>query len=63
MIYNAVFVMVSVATTRAIAVGLLYVPIWEGLLANFVGGARSVGQPLWLGIANGFGTTRPSTRA
>ena len=39
-IYNAVFIMVSVATTRAIAVGLLYVLIWEALLSNFVSGAR-----------------------
>ena len=45
-IYNAVFVMISVLTTRAIAVGLLYVLIWEGVLGNLVGGARllSVGQ-------------------
>ena len=38
--YNAVFVMISVLTTRAIAYGLGYVVIWEGLLANFVSGAR-----------------------
>src|SRR5215472_2933356 len=44
--YNAVFVMLSVLTTRAIAVGLLYLLVWEGLLGNFVGGVRvlSVGQ-------------------
>jgi ABC-2 type transport system permease protein len=54
-IYNALFVMVSVATTRAIAVGLLYVLIWEALLANFVSGARllSVGH-YGLGVANGI---------
>lgn len=39
-IYNAVFVMLSAATNRAIAVGLLYVLVWEGLLSNFIGGAR-----------------------
>jgi len=51
--YNAVFVMLSVLTTRAIAVGLLYTLIWEGVLANLVPGARllSVGQ-YSLGIAN-----------
>jgi ABC-2 type transport system permease protein len=51
--YNAIFVMISVVTTRAIAVGLLYALIWEGLLANLVAGARllSVGQ-YSLGIAN-----------
>jgi ABC-2 type transport system permease protein len=54
-IYNAVFIMVSVATTRAIAVGLLYVLIWEVALANFVSGARllSIGH-YSLGIANGI---------
>jgi ABC-2 type transport system permease protein len=54
-IYNAVFVMISVATTRAIAVGLLYVLVWEVLLANFVGGARLLSVSHYgLGIANGF---------
>jgi ABC-2 type transport system permease protein len=52
-IYSAVFVMTSALTARAIAVGLIYVLIWEGLLANFVGGARilSVGHYA-LGVAN-----------
>src|SRR5262244_3453128 len=51
--YNAVFVMLSVLTTRAIAFGLLYVLIWEGLLGNLVSGAKllSVGH-YSLGIAN-----------
>jgi ABC-2 type transport system permease protein len=53
--YNAIFVMVSVLTTRAIAYGLAYIVIWEGLLANFVGGARllSVGH-YSLGVAGGI---------
>jgi ABC-2 type transport system permease protein len=37
-IYNALFVMLSVVTTRAIAFGLLYLIVWEGLLANLVPG-------------------------
>jgi len=54
-IYNAVFVMVSVATTRAIAVGLLYGLVWEVLLANFVSGVRLLSVSHYgLGIANGF---------
>src|SRR5262249_39858003 len=54
-IYNAIFVMVSVATTRAIAVGLLYVLIWESLLSNFVSGARLLSISHYsLGVANGF---------
>jgi ABC-2 type transport system permease protein len=45
-VYNALFVMLSVLTTRAIAVGLLYLLVWEGLLGNLVGGVRvlSIGQ-------------------
>jgi ABC-2 type transport system permease protein len=54
-IYNAIFVMVSAATTRAIAVGLLYVLIWEALLSNFVSGARLLSVSHYgLGIADGF---------
>ncbi len=51
--YNAIFVMLSVVTTRAIAFGLVYVLVWEGLLGNLVSGARllSVGQ-YSLGVAN-----------
>jgi len=51
--YNAIFVMLSVLTTRAVAFGLLYVLIWESLLTNFVSGAKllSVGH-YSLGIAN-----------
>src|SRR5260370_26336171 len=36
LIYNAVFVIVSVAATRSIAVGLLYVLVWEKLLFHLV---------------------------
>jgi ABC-2 type transport system permease protein len=62
-IYNAVFVMVSVATTRAIAVGLLYVLVWEMLLANFVSGARLLSVSHYgLGIAGGF-VTDPALQA
>jgi ABC-2 type transport system ATP-binding protein len=44
--YNAIFVMLSLLTTRAMAVGLLYLLVWEGLLGNLIGGVRvlSVGQ-------------------
>jgi ABC-2 type transport system permease protein len=62
-IYNAVFVMASVATTRAIAVGLLYVLVWEVLLSNFVSGARLLSVSHYgLGIANGF-VTDPALQA
>jgi ABC-2 type transport system permease protein len=52
-IYTAVFVLASVVTTRAIAIGLLYVLIWEGLLSNLVGGARILSIAHYsLGVAN-----------
>ena len=52
-IYNAFFVTVSVLTTRAIAVGLLYLLVWEGLLGNLVSGVGvlSIGQ-YSLGVAD-----------
>jgi ABC-2 type transport system permease protein len=52
-IYNAVFVMLSVLTTRAIAVGLLYLLVWESLLSNVVSGVRVLSVSQYsLGIAN-----------
>jgi ABC-2 type transport system permease protein len=39
-IYNALFVCLSTATSRALVAGLAYVVIWEGAAANVVGGAR-----------------------
>jgi ABC-2 type transport system permease protein len=46
---------VSIATTRAIAVGLLYVLIWESLLSNLVSGARLLSVSHYaLGVANGI---------
>lgn len=52
-IYTAVFVMASVLTTRAIAVGLLYVLVWEALLGNLVGGVRILSIAHYsLGVAN-----------
>lgn len=53
LIYNALFIMLSAATTRAIAVGLLYVLVWEGLLGNLVSGVRilSIGH-YSLSVAN-----------
>lgn len=51
-VYCAVFVALSVVTRRAVAVGLLYVLLWEGLLGNLVAAAKwvSVSQYV-LGIA------------
>jgi ABC-2 type transport system permease protein len=38
LVYVSIFVALSVVTRRAMAVGLLYVLVWEGLLASFVSG-------------------------
>jgi ABC-2 type transport system permease protein len=38
--YSALFVMVSLLTRRPVLLGLVYVLIWEGLLATFVSGTR-----------------------
>jgi ABC-2 type transport system permease protein len=52
-IYNALFVMISTVTTRAMAFGLLYVLVWESLLGNLVSGARVLSVAHYsLGIAN-----------
>ncbi len=52
-VYAAVFVLASVLTTRAIAFGLLYVAIWEGVLSNVVGGVRILSIAHYaLGVAN-----------
>ena len=52
-VYNALFLLLSVLTTRAIAVGLLYLLVWEGLLGTLVPGVRllSAGQYA-LSVAN-----------
>jgi ABC-2 type transport system permease protein len=39
-IYTALFVCLSTATSRALVAGLAYVVIWEGVAANVIGGAR-----------------------
>jgi len=52
-VYSALFVLLSVVTTRAIAFGLLYVAIWEGALSNAVGGVRILSIAHYaLGVAN-----------
>jgi ABC-2 type transport system permease protein len=62
-VYSAIFVMASALTSRAIAVGLLYVLIWEGLLSNIIGGVRILSAGHYaLGIANGI-DSNPNLRA
>jgi ABC-2 type transport system permease protein len=62
-VYSAIFVMTSALTSRAIAVGLLYVAIWEGLLSNLIGGVRILSAGHYaLGIANAI-DPNPNLRA
>lgn len=57
-IYNALFVMLTAAfsPSRALAFGLLYVLLWEGLLSSLVGGvALTSAEHYSLAIANSIG--------
>ncbi|MGW5053612.1 ABC transporter permease [Actinokineospora sp. NPDC004072] len=38
--YSAVFIALSVVSKRPVAVGLIYIVLWENLLVSFVDGAR-----------------------
>jgi ABC-2 type transport system permease protein len=60
LVYNALFLLLSVLTTRAIAVGLLYLLVWEGLLGNLIGGVRLLSVDQYaLGIANSVAHSSP----
>src|SRR5216683_101547 len=62
-VYNALFVLLSVVTSRAIAAGLLYLLVWEGLLGNLVGGVRLLSVDQYaLGISNSV-AHNPNLRA
>jgi ABC-2 type transport system permease protein len=53
LVYSAIFVLASALTTRAVAIGLLYVLLWEGLLSNIIGGVRILSAGHYaLGIVN-----------
>ncbi|HEX6356246.1 ABC transporter permease [Actinophytocola sp.] len=57
--YSALFLALSVATKRPVAVGLIYVVLWENILVSFVSGARvfSVRQHA-TAIADSIGNTQ-----
>lgn len=59
-IYSALFILLSVITSRALIVGLAYVLIWEGLISGLFSGTRiySVRQ-YTLGVADAL-TSAPS---
>ena len=52
-VYCAVFVAMSLATRRALIAGLVYVVVWEGLLAKFFAGTRVLSvREYALGVAD-----------
>ncbi len=51
--YTAVFILLSVATSRALLIGLAYVFIWEGLITELFSGTRYLSiRQYCLGIAD-----------
>ncbi|MFI6476530.1 ABC transporter permease [Nonomuraea sp. NPDC050663] len=45
--YAAVFLLLGVVTKHAVAIGVVYALIWEGLIGNFVPGARKFSIQQW----------------
>jgi len=45
--YSAIFVALAVVSRNAVAIGLLYVLVWEILLGNFAPGAKSASVQQW----------------
>ncbi len=55
--YTAVFILLSVATSRALLFGLAYVFLWEGLITELFSGTRYLSiRQYTLGIADFFAT-------
>jgi ABC-2 type transport system permease protein len=56
--YSAVFLMLSLSSRRPVAVGLVYIILWENLLTTFVGGTRVLSiREYGASIAEGIGGT------
>jgi ABC-2 type transport system permease protein len=54
--YSAVFLAVSLLTRRPVAIGLLYIMLWENLLVRFVSGAKVLSvQEFSITLARGIG--------
>ena len=55
LVYSALFVLLSVITSRALIAGLIYVFIWEGLVNGFFAGTRLLSvRHYTLGVADAF---------
>lgn len=58
-LYSSAFVWLGLVTTQAIAVGLLYIVLWEGLFAGFVVGVRFLSIRYWsLGVMHALDPRR-----
>lgn len=58
LVYSALFVALSLVSRRPVLIGLLYVLIWEGLLANLLPGAGVLSvQHYVLAVATGISDT------
>lgn len=56
--YSAVFLALSLTTRRPVAVGLIYIILWENLLTSFVSGTRVLSvREYAAAIAEGIGTS------
>ncbi len=56
--YAALFMALSVMTTRALIVGLIYTLVWEGVLASILEGTRILSiREATLALAGAFGAT------
>jgi ABC-2 type transport system permease protein len=57
--YSAVFLLLSLLTSRALVFGLIYVFIWEGLVTGIFSGTRALSvREYTLGVADLLTTTR-----
>ncbi len=55
LVYNAGFIWLSIATSRALIVGLVYVFLWENIIASLFAGVRFLSiRQFTLGIAGGI---------
>nr|BFE86199.1 hypothetical protein GCM10020093_088000 [Planobispora longispora] len=45
--YAAVFMLLGVVTRHAVTIGIIYAVIWEGVVGNFVPGARRYSVQQW----------------
>jgi ABC-2 type transport system permease protein len=56
--YSAVFLALSLMTRRPVAIGLVYIILWENLLTRFIGGTRVLSiREYASSLANGIATT------